>query len=291
MKTFFPLYLIAVVPFLLKTFAAIRKSDPNYSEEFHQVYDAKLNATIIIYCDVGFNQQSEEQVILTIRPILSSFQKLKFFHTDILICDDLRRKLGSKIDFQVNTLVGKKAQISALTSDVLIVFGSPDKESVEFLSDSQRKSSEGFKGKLSINCFLNMSPHRFNHSIPALLYDVVLLSTQSEAHRYTHSWLATMDLKQQMQTQSTAIIPRVFSLPIYKGTAYSTRNNSVSLFMYDQKKVVETIERIIIDGIIGSTFKRFVARNETMLTMRKLSLLPLTAASSPKQRQDIGIYV
>jgi hypothetical protein len=225
MKTSWSLYLTAVTIFLLKTFAAIRKSDPNYSEEFHQVYDAKLSATVIIYCNMGFNQQSEEKLLLTMRPILSSFQKLKFFSINIFICDNIRKKLGAKLNFQTHTL-RNESPISA--SDVLIVFGSPGKGSAELLNYGQ---SKGFNGKLSINCVLNMSPYGFSHSFSAPKFDIVLLFTQSEAHRYTRSWLATLDFKQQTQPPPTVIVTRKFSLPMYKKAAFSTQNNSVSLFI------------------------------------------------------------
>lgn len=230
MNTNLSFYLIAVL-LLLKSFEAIRRSDPNYSEEFKQVYDAKLNATIIICCNMGLNQQSEDKLILTIRPMMLSFQKLNFFNIDILVCDNIHKKIHGKIDFKMVS-IGNESQISAITSDVLIVFGSPGKERRDFHSYGQNNALEMFKGRLSINCELYVSRHQFYHSGPALLYDTVLLSTQSEAHRYTHSWLATLDIKQQIHAPPAVVISRVFALPAYAKTVYSTiRNNSVSSFM------------------------------------------------------------
>ena len=58
--------------------AVNKKNDPNYSEEFYQVYDAELRASIVVACGV-----TEDRVALSrLKPValalLGAFQEVNF---------------------------------------------------------------------------------------------------------------------------------------------------------------------------------------------------------------------
>ena len=191
--------IITLISLPLYVFSSGKKrNDPNYSEEFNQVYDAKLSGIIQINCDIEQDLKANMMLVPIVLTILKATSELNFHNVHLLMCHDMQISFQQKVGSLPSTiLIQNISEISTIQHNLLVFI---DSSFSRGLSKSERPSSTSGanitssdnadvnKRKLGIYLDLNFQTmDRLIHE-SALMYDIVMLLSKSEGYNYKQSW-------------------------------------------------------------------------------------------------------
>ena len=223
------------------SFSTKNRGDPNYSEEYNQVFDANLTATLFVECNVYADERARAKDTLV--PILqyfaTAFQNLNIMAVELLACrevhDILRLELKS-VTFVIKNSDGPA--ISSVASDVLVVIGTSLNKNNKGKSTLQGggASNVGHEGialsrrKLSIYFDLN-----FQSTEPASPYDIVLLLSKTEGHHFSNSWLSLLSQRDKLPPPPEIYVASALSSALN----IKTKKNVPDIHIKNQKTVNE----------------------------------------------------
>lgn len=237
MTSFLPFCFWAII--LASCYANRRRDDPNYLEEYKQVYDAKLKAISVISCGLQKDLKANLRLPQSIMLINRALESLNFGEHEILVCSDMQSSFQNRTGLKSRMLPTDQAVMT--DADVLFTVDS----SASRNRVSHRSEGDGYDStKLSIHVDLNFQ-QRFYQSDTHNIYDGVLLSSHSEVQSFAQSYSATSSWEKipfptpflaravsvDIQNQITAYLTR--EPPTVIVEAANTRNNSISALLPD----------------------------------------------------------
>lgn len=261
--------------------AVNKKNDPNYSEEFYQVYDAELRASIVVACGV-----TEDRVALSrLKPValalLGAFQEVNFHSVLFFVCDDIFDNFHNRTGVE-RALLRNISKAAVTNCDVLVLLDSlPSKDETEAsrLAVSRFTSNQPIK-KLRIFCNLNLNLGDLG--ILETAYDVVLLSSKSEKYMLSQSWTAALAWK-------TAPPPTIATID---ASAIAIQHNILESHGVDTSRGVGKILRrkdsitVFLQNILSSTVN---TGNDTALFLQTLRLMNMRK-KGPSIRHVYWLY-
>ena len=190
--------LVAIIIMVLLpsyTFSSGKKrNDPNYSEEFNQVYDAELTGVIRINCEIEQDLKANTMLIPIILLILKATSDLNFRSIHLLMCHNMQTNFQQNIGSLLSTiLIQNVSEISTIEHDLLIFVDSSlsrdSSQAIHFGSTSGVNSS-GSNNRRKLGIYLDLNFQTIDGLIheSALMYDIVMLLSKAEGYDYKQSW-------------------------------------------------------------------------------------------------------
>lgn len=188
--------------------AVNKKNDPNYSEEFSQVHDAKLRASIIVSCGITSDRVALSRLKPVALTVLGAFRKLNFQSVLFFVCDDIYDTFQSQTGLEA-ALLKNISEAAGSTCDVLVLLDSlPSKDGRETSKFADSSSSNRFSANHSmekLRIFCNLNIRHMKSAVLDTIYDIVLLSTKSEKHMLSRSWTAAVAQRSTPSPTITAL--------------------------------------------------------------------------------------
>lgn len=237
MRYFWPIYSWIILS--ASCSAGNRRHDPNYSEEYNQVYDAKLKAISVISCGLQNDLKAYSRLPHSILVVDRALKRLNFEEHEILVCPDMQSTFQNRTGLKSRVLSPNQLSISNV--DVLFMVDSSASRS----EVTYRKTGDGYGSKkLSIHVDLNNQQDLHPSDQPSM-YDGVLLSSHSEVRAYT--LLYGMTSGWEKAPFPTPVVINAASVGIQKQISEyltsklhnatveisDTRNNSISILLPD----------------------------------------------------------
>ena len=256
MKNIIVLMIMISLPLCLSSVGR-KKSDPGYTEEFNQVYDAKLSCSIMISCEIKQDLKTDMKVVAIVLTMLKAIGGLNFHSIDLFVCPDKQNSFRQTIEPSApTTVIRNLSEISTIKSDLLIFVGSSFSRDFTKASGfssnvatntTSRRSADVYRTNLTINLNLNFQAFDMMYPESVLIYDIVMLLSRAEVFNYLQSWsLLQSQLENimpvpeifmaeasatawQMQLQQSAVLNARGS----KHDLLHHRNNTISIFLSD----------------------------------------------------------
>ena len=257
------------------------KNDPNYSEEFYQVYDAQLRASIVVACGVTADRVALSRLKPVALALLGAFQEVNFHSVLFFVCDDIFDIFHNRTGVD-RALLRNTSEAAVTSCDVLVLLDSlPSKDETEAsrLAVNRFTSNQPME-KLRIFCNLNLNFGDFGFLDTA--YDIVLLSSKSEKYMLSQSWTAALSWK-------TAPPPII---AIVGASAIAIQHDTWESHVVDSFKGVGKILRrkdsiiVFLQNILSSTKN---TGNDTALFLQTLRLMNIRK-NGPYVRHVYWLY-
>ena len=218
------------------------KNDPNYSEEFSQVYDAKLRASIIVSCGIRSDRVALSRLKPVALTVLGAFRKLNFRSVLFFICDDIYDTFQSQTGLEA-ALLKNISEAAGSMCDVLVLLDSlPSRDGRETSKFADSSSSNRFSANHSmekLRIFCNLNTRHMKSAFLDTNYDIVLLSSKSEKHMLSRSWTTAVAQRSTPSPTITTLgasaiaiqhdITEIYSLT--GATDILRRNDSITIFL------------------------------------------------------------
>jgi Protein of unknown function (DUF5672) len=227
-----------------------KKNDPNYSEEFRQVYDAKLSASIIVSCGIRSDRVALSRLKPVALTVLGAFRTLNFQSVIFFVCDDIYDTFQSQTGLEA-ALLNKISEATGSMCDVLVLLDSlPSKDGRETSKFADSSSSSRFSANHSmekLRIFCNLNIQHMKSAVLDTIYDMVLLSSKSEKHMLSRSWTAAVA---QRSTPSPTIT-------ILGASAIAIQHDITEI--YTSRGIGDILRRsdsitVFLQNILSSTF-------------------------------------
>ena len=261
--------------------AVNKKNDPNYTEEFNQVFDAELRASVVVPCGVTADRVAFSRLKPVALTLLGAFQEVNFHSVLFFVCDDIFDVFHNRTGVE-EALLRNISEAAINSCDVLVLLdSSPSKDETEAsrLAVNRFTANQSME-KLRIFCNLNINDEDLG--ILDTAYDVVLLSSKSEKYMLSQSWTAALAWK-------TAPPPNIATIG---ASAIAIQHDILESHGVDSLKGVGKIFRrkdsiiIFLQNILSSTFN---TGNDTALFLQTLRLMNMRK-NGPSIRHVYWLY-
>ena len=143
--------------------AVNKKNDPNYTEEFNQVFDAELRASVVVPCGVTADRVAFSRLKPVALTLLGAFQEVNFHSVLFFVCDDIFDIFHNRTGVE-KSLLRNISEAAVNSCDVLVLLdSSPSKDETEAsrLAVNRFTANQSME-KLRIFCNLNINVYCFN---------------------------------------------------------------------------------------------------------------------------------
>ena len=289
-------------------------SDPAYAEEHHQVFQAGLRAIVAISCLLPAKNTSI--ALAGVGAYVIAFTELNFTSIEVFWCPEWPLPTTKEEAFRhkavklVTSDWPNLRDVEKRSMDVLVLLDDGSNHVMNPMTvgmEHTPKTNNHPIPKLTIyhSCIplvieklFQRNSHTMDKNIaelhPALRYDMVVFSTINETNAYRRAWSRYYhgsDKRLALHLQPPSL--KTWTMPMPQKTiTLSPATSTATTLTKTEREVLTTlvrhIERTVMDGVIGSTFRRFVLNKDVLQRVRRLpiygtnmdSLLALVSNSS-----------